>query len=517
VIPASAHGGFPAGLPVAARRRYPERVPTEQLVVRRPFDDTVYGVLPMTSPDAVPAAVARARQAQRAWAATPVAARARIFTQLARVILAHRDRILDTIQAETGKARLSAFEEFLDAARGVRVFAVQAPRLLRPVRRAGAIPVLTRTREHHRPVGVVGIINPWNYPFNLPATDAAQALLAGNAVVLKPDSQTPFTALLLAELLEEAGLPENLFQVLPGPGVALGPALVAAVDYLMFTGSTATGRRLATACAERLIGFSAELGGKNPLLVLADANLRAAAAGTARAAFANTGQVCVGIERAYVVGDVYDAFVAELLAQVSSLRLGVGFDWTVDVGSLASASQLATVSAHVTDAVAKGAVVLAGGRPRPDLGPYCYEPTVLAGVTEEMTLCREETFGPVLALYRVDSEDEAVARANDSRYGLNASVWSAHRGEAVAARLRVGTVNVNEGYAAAWGSHAAPMGGAGESGIGRRHGDHGLLKYTEPQTVAEQRLHPIAPPEGVGNEGYARVMTWAIGLLNRVG
>lgn len=488
----------------------------EQLVVRRPFDDTVYGVLPTTRPEAVAAAVARARHAQAGWARWPLAERSRLFTRLARLILHNRDRILDTIQAETGKARLSAFEEVMDAARGVRVFAVQAPGQLRPARRRGALPLLTRTVEHHRPVGVVGIINPWNYPFNLPATDAAQALLAGNAVLLKPDSRTPFTALLLAELLADAGLPDGAFQVLPGSGAALGPALVAHVDYLMFTGSTATGRTLAQACAERLIGFSAELGGKNPLLVLADANIRAAAAGTVRAAFSNTGQVCVGIERAYVVGDVYEEFVAELLHQVSRLRLGVGYDWDVDVGSLASAQQLEAVSAHVSDAVAKGAFVLAGGRPRPDVGPFCYEPTVLAGVTEEMAVCREETFGPVLSLYRVASEDEAVERANDSRYGLNASVWSARRGPAGAARLRVGTVNVNEGYAATWGSHAAPMGGMGESGLGRRHGSQGLLKYTEPQTVSEQRLHPIAPPAGVGNRGYAETLTRAIGLLNRL-
>lgn len=491
-------------------------VAEEQLVVRCPFDNTVYGMLPTTRPEAVAGAAARARRAQADWARRPVAERARVFTRLARLILTHRDRILDTIQAETGKARLSAFEEVLDAARGVRVFAVQAPGLLRPQRRRGAIPLLTRTVEYHRPVGVVGIINPWNYPFNLPATDAAQALLAGNAVLLKPDSRTPFTALLLAELLAGAGLPDGLFQVLPGSGAALGPALVAHVDYLMFTGSTATGRLLAQTCAERLIGFSGELGGKNPLLVLADANLRAAAAGAVRAAFANTGQACVGIERAYVVSEVYDGFVAELLRQTSTLRLGVGYGWNIDVGSLASGKQLEAVAAHVDDAVAKGASVLAGGRARPDLGPFCYEPTILAGVTDQMAVCREETFGPVLSLYRVADEDEAVARANDSRYGLNASVWSARRGPTVAARLHVGTVNVNEGYAATWGSHGAPMGGMGESGVGRRHGSQGLLKYTEPQTVSEQRLHPIAPPDGVGNKGYAEVMSRAIGLLNRL-
>lgn len=484
------------------------------IVVRRPFDDSLYGTIAATPPADVHRAAATARQAQAAWESVPPLERSRVFVRLARLVLDQRDRVLDVVQAETGKARLSAFEEVMDAARAVRVFAAAAPRHLRPRRRGGAIPLLTRTVEYHRPVGVVGIINPWNYPFNLPASDATQALLAGNAVLLKPDSQTPFTALLLADLLTEAGLPEGLFQVLPGSGAELGPELVAAVDHLMFTGSTATGRELAVACARRLIGFSAELGGKNPLLVLADADLAAAAAGTARAAFANTGQVCVGIERAYVAAEVYDEFMAALLGLVAELRVGVGTDWDLDVGSLASARQLAAVQAHVEDARAKGATVLAGGRARPELGPYVYEPTVLADVTEAMTLCREETFGPVLAVYRVAGEDEAVAAANDSRYGLNASVWSAH-GEAVAGRIRAGTVNVNEGFAATWGSHAAPMGGMGESGLGRRHGSQGLLKFTEPQTVSRQRLHPIAPPAVLGNEGYARFMTAAIRILNR--
>jgi len=316
------------------------------LVVRCPFDDSIYGTCTSTTAEQVPASIARARRAQATWAAAPVTDRARVFRRLAALILDNRDKILDTIQAETGKARLSAFEEVMDASRAVRVFAGSAPGLLRPRRRAGAIPVLTRTVEHHRPVGVVGIINPWNYPFNLPASDGAQALLAGNAVVLKPDSQTPFTALLLAELLTGAGLPDGLFQVLPGSGAELGPALVAGVDYLMFTGSTATGRQLATACAERLIGFSGELGGKNPLLVLDDADLATAAAGTVHGAFANTGQVCVGIERAYIHQSVHDEFVDRLVALVRGLRLGVGYDWNLAVGSLSSAKQLATVSAH---------------------------------------------------------------------------------------------------------------------------------------------------------------------------
>jgi succinate-semialdehyde dehydrogenase/glutarate-semialdehyde dehydrogenase len=485
------------------------------ITVRRPFDGSVHGVLAASTPDEVREAVARARAAQGDWAETPVRQRAAVFKRFAGLVLRERDRILDSVQDEAGKARLNAFEEVMDAARGVRVFANAAASALAEDRRPGAIPVLTRTVVRHVPVGVVGIISPWNYPFNLPATDAAQALLAGNAVVLKPDSQTPFTALLLADLLAQAGLPDGLFQVVPGAGTRVGPALVEACDYLMFTGSTAVGRELAQHCGERLIGFSAELGGKNPALVLADADVAAAASGLARGCFAGAGQVCVSIERIYVANEVYAEFLTRFTARTRALRLGVGHDWDADVGSLVSQKQLDHVRHHVEEARAKGAGVLAGGRARPDLGPYCYEPTILTGVTEAMQVCREETFGPVVSVYRVGSEIEAIERANDTRYGLNASVWSTGEGGQVARRLRAGTVNINEGYAAAFGSHAAPMGGMGESGIGRRHGSSGLLKYTEPQTVARQRLLPIAPPDGVTNRAFAEAMTRGIAIMNR--
>lgn len=486
------------------------------ITVRRPFDRGVHGQLVATTPDEVRVAVATARVAQAEWADTPVRERVAVFRRLASLVLRDRDRILDSIQDESGKARLNALEEVMDAARGVRVFANAAPSALAERRRPGALPVLTRTVVRHVPVGVVGMISPWNYPFNLPATDAAQALLAGNAVVLKPDSQAPFTALLLAELLAEAGLPAGLFQVVPGAGSQLGPALVESCDYLMFTGSTAVGRELAAECGRRLIGFSAELGGKNPALVLADADVAAAAAGLARGCFAGAGQVCVSIERIYVANEVYASFLALFAARTRSLRLQVGHDWDADVGSLVSASQLERVQGHVEDARARGAGVLVGGRARPDVGPYCYEPTILTGVTDEMQVCREETFGPVVSVYRVDSDAEAIARANDTPYGLNASVWSRGRGAAVARQLRSGTVNINDSFVAAFGSHSAPMGGMGESGIGRRHGATGLLKYTEPQTIARQRLTPIAPPDGVPNQAFAEFLTRGIAAMNRV-
>lgn len=486
------------------------------LTVTSPWDGRVLGTVAVTAPSELDEIVNRARQAQRRWQQVPLATRSRIFRRFADLVLNKCDHILDTIQTESGKSRLSAFEEVMDTARGLRVFANLAPKTLGSSRYPGVIPVLTKAVVHHQPVGVVGIITPWNYPFTLPATDAAAALLAGNAVILKPDSQSPLSAQLLAELFTEAGLPDGLFTVAAGRGAVLGPPLVDKVDFVMFTGSTATGRRLATACAQRLIGFSAELGGKNPVLILPDANLEAAAIGTARSAFANTGQLCVSMERAYVHTDIYDDFVPRLVAATRGLRVGVGHDWNIDVGSLISAAQLETVSHHVEDALAKGATALTGAKPRPDIGPFCYEPTILTGVEESMTVCAEETFGPVLSIYRVDSVAEAIAAANDSRYGLNASIWSQRQGWAVAKQLHTGTVNINDGYAPSFGSHHTPMGGMGESGIGRRHGAAGLLKYTEAQTVAHQRLLPIAPPPGVSNEAFARAMTVGIRVLNKL-
>jgi succinate-semialdehyde dehydrogenase/glutarate-semialdehyde dehydrogenase len=382
------------------------------------------------------------------------------------------------------------------------------------VRRQGAVPGLTKAVEHHHPKGVVGVISPWNYPLTLAVSDAIPALLAGNAVVIKPDAQTPFTALIAIELLVEAGLPRELFQVVTGAGRVLGTPMIERVDYLMFTGSTTTGRLIAEQCARRLIGFSAELGGKNPMLVLADCDLAKTVEGAVRACFSNSGQLCISVERMYVEDAVYDRFVPAFVDRVKRMRLAAGLSYDAEMGSLVSQDQLDVVTRHVDDAVAKGARVLAGGRPRPDLGPLFYEPTVLEGVTEDMELMRDETFGPVVAVSRVRDVDEAVERANDTCYGLNASIWSTPRhGAEVATRVQAGTVNVNEGYAAAWASHDAPMGGMKDSGVGRRHGREGILKYCESQTVAVQRLIPVGPMPGQAYSTYAKVMTGAAKAL----
>ena len=491
----------------------------ETVTTWAPFDGGRVADLPVSTEADVETAFARARAAQGPWAARSVSDRARVLLRLHDLVLGRQDEVLDIVQRETGKARRHAFEEVVDVALNARHYARTARRDLRPAHRAGLVPVLSQAYELRHPKGVVGIVSPWNYPLTLAVSDALPAFVAGNAVVHKPDTQTALTALWVRELAVEAGLPPDVWQVVIGDGPTIGAAVVDRGDFVCFTGSTRVGREVAERCGRRLVGCSLELGGKNALLVLEDADLDRAAEAAVRDCFTGAGQLCVSMERMYVVEAVHDAFLDRFLARVRRLRLGTALDYSVDVGSLLSTVQLDRVTAHVDDAVARGATVLAGGRPRPDVGPLFYEPTVLTGVTEEMALCREETFGPVVAVRSVADEHEAVRLANDSAYGLHAGVWTRDvaRGRVVAARIETGTVSVNETYSAAWGATGAPMGGRKDSGLGRRHGSEGLLKYTEPQTVAVQHLVGFARPDALPFDRWAAGFTTALRVLKALG
>jgi succinate-semialdehyde dehydrogenase / glutarate-semialdehyde dehydrogenase len=487
--------------------------------VRSPLDGAPLAHIPQSTDADVEEAFRRARAAQERWARTPVKERERLLLRLHDLVLDRQEEILDLIVLESGKARKHAFDEPLHIALTARYYGRTAAKHLATERRPGVIPGLTRVDVNHTPKGVVGIISPWNYPFTMALCDGLAAIAVGNAVVAKPDAQTMLSALLGHQLLEQAGFPRDLWMIVAGPGSQVGTSIIARADYICFTGSTATGKLIGKQCAERVIGCSLELGGKNAMLVLADADIERAAEGATRAVFSNTGQLCVSIERLYVADAVYDRFVERFVARTQAMTLGATLAWENDMGTLISQAQLDTAVAHVEDAVAKGATVLTGGKARPDLGPYFFEPTILEGVTPEMTCFGTETFGPVVSLYRFHSEAEAVDRANDGDYGLNAAIYSRDtaRARALASRVKSGTVNINEAFAATFASLDAPMGGFRQSGTGRRQGAEGLLRYTETQSVATQRLMRFGPMFGMSDEAYAKTMTASLRLLKALG
>lgn len=491
---------------------------TSRIRVPIPFTGGLLGTIPECTPLDVANAVRHARAFQPAWAARSFADRRAILLRFHDSLLARREEAQDLIQLESGKARRYALEEILDTALVARHYAIHAEGYLRPRRHAGAFPVLTTAWEYRHPVGVAGFIAPWNFPLILGITDLLAALMAGNTAVLRPDVQSSFTALWAAELLYQSGLPPDALRVVTGEGQVLGPALIEAADFIMFTGSSKTGKIVARQASERLVGYSLELGGKNSLVMLEDADLDKTVDGLVRGAFTGAGQVCVSIERAWIPARHFEEFCGKLISRVQNMTLSSELRYGVDMGSLTVPRQLTSVQSHVHDAVDKGARILAGGRPRPDLGPLFYEPTVLAGVTPAMKVYAEETFGPVVSLYPYTSVDAAVEHVNDTPYGLNASVWSGNISKAVevAKRIRAGTVNVNESYAATWTATVSPIGGMGESGTGRRHGAEGILKYTEAQTVAVQRGVPLAPLPWMSEPAYANLMARLLSWMRYV-
>jgi len=473
-----------------------------------PFTGDVLHEVPLSDAHDVAAATAAARVAQHAWQAAGAAHRRAVLLRAHDLLLADRETLMDTVQTETGKTRGQAFEEVYSGASVTRYYALSARSMLATRRRRSGMPFVVRTRVSYKPKGIVGVITPWNYPLSLSLMDVIPALAAGNGVVQKADNQGVLSILASRRAFIRAGVPAALWAVVVGDGAEIGNAVVDNADYVCFTGSTATGTKVGLRAAERLIGASLELGGKNPLIVLDDVDPAEAAANAVYSCFSSMGQLCVSIERIYVQRHVADSFTRIFVERVRQLKQGSALDFSTDVGSLTSAAQLERVQAHVDDAVAKGAMLLAGGKARPDLGPFFFEPTVLAGVTDDMLCAANETFGPVVAIHVVQSEDEAIAAANSSEYGLNASVFSGSLPHArrVADRLDSGSVNINEGYRATFSSIDAPMGGMKHSGIGRRNGPEGLLRFVEPRTVAESTGLVTLPRTGAEFAALAGAM-----------
>jgi acyl-CoA reductase-like NAD-dependent aldehyde dehydrogenase len=438
------------------------------------------------------AAVARARAAQTAWGALGLRRRIAVLREFQAKLHAKKSEIAEAITREAGKPVAEALvTEVLVVLDAARFLIDNAWALLRdePLPHGNLATKLKRGYLVREPQGVIGIISPWNYPFSIPATETLAALVAGNAVVLKPSELTPIVALELASLLHDAGVPGDVFQVVIGDGAAGAALLESPIDKLVFTGSVATGKRIAAGAAARLLPVVLELGGKDPMVVLDDADIDVASSAAVWGAFMNAGQACLSIERCYVQRGLYEKFAVACAEKANKLRVGHGEDRDTEVGPLIRERQLQLVESHVEDAKARGARILAGGARVTRLGPNFYAPTVLADVTHEMRIMREETFGPVQPIMAFGDDEEAVHLANDSEYGLAASIWTrdAKRGEQLARRIHAGTVMVND-VISCFGISEAPHGGVKASGVGRAHGRFGLEEMVRVKYVDVDRM-----------------------------
>jgi acyl-CoA reductase-like NAD-dependent aldehyde dehydrogenase len=459
---------------------------TGEIPVENPATGETIATVPDMTAEQVAELAARGRAAQPEWEAYGFDGRARVMLRAQKWLMDNAERVIATIVSETGKTFEDAeFAEIGYAGNAFGFWAKYGPEYLADERIKSA-QVLVKGKKiisRYRPLGLIGVIGPWNYPLTNSFGDCIPALMAGNSVILKPSEITPLTSLLLAEGLRECGLPENVFQVATGRGET-GAALVEHVDMIMFTGSTKTGRKVAETAARRLIPASLELGGKDPMIVLSDADLERAANFATYYSMQNAGQTCISIERVYVEEPVYDEFVAKVSEKVRELRVGKpDGPGSVEVGAITFPPQLETIKDHVADAVQKGARILTGGNQTPGAGRF-FEPTVLVDVDHTMKCMTEETFGPTLPIMKVSDADEAVRLANDSPYGLGASVFSRDtaRGEAVARRVEAGAANVNDAMIN-YTVLELPMGGAKASGLGSRHGAGGIRKYTSQQAI----------------------------------
>ena len=458
----------------------------EDIPVENPATGETVATVPDLGPEAVAEMAARGRAAQPGWEAYGFEGRSRVLSRAQKWLMDNAEQVISTIVSETGKTYEDAtFAEISYGGGAFGFWAKQAPIYLAD-ERVKSSQVLVKGKKlilRFRPLGLIGVIGPWNYPLTNSFGDCIPALAAGNSVILKPSEITPLTSLLMAEGLRECGLPENVLQIATGRGET-GAALVEVVDMIMFTGSTRTGRKVAEAAARRLIPASLELGGKDPMIVLSDADLERAANFATYYSMQNAGQTCISIERVYVEEPVYDEFVAKVSDKVRALRVGKPDGYgSVEVGAITFAPQLETIKDHVADAIQKGARVLTGGHQVQGKGRF-FEPTVLVNVDHSMKIMTEETFGPTLPIMKVRDDEEAVRLANDTPYGLASSVFSrdTERGEAIARRIEAGAATVNDAminYAAL----ELPMGGAKASGLGSRHGAGGIRKYCSQQAI----------------------------------
>lgn len=460
------------------------------ITVRNPATLAVIETLPVASFADVAAAVVRARRAQAGWQQTDFHERAKILYRLRDLLLDSGEQLADVLTAETGRPRAEVYgNELFYLCDAIELWAKKSARYLRPENIRPTFPLLKTKKATltYAPRGVVGIISPWNFPLVMTLGEALPALMAGNAVVIKPSELTPLSALFGAQIAAKAGLPQDLLQVVTGYG-ATGEALVDCADMIAFTGSVDTGKRVMRRAAERLIPVSLELGGKDPMIVLKDADLERAAAACVWGALVNSGQICTSIERVYIEAPVYEPFVEKVVARVRAIRQGPS-DREVDIGCMTSEEQLRKVAAQVEEAVARGARALTGGRRNPSLPGFYYEPTVLVGVDHSMTIMTEETFGPVIPLVEVQDADEALRLANDSRFGLSAAIFSRDtaRGSQLARELQSGSVSVNDTLVS-YIVTDAPMGGLKESGFGYRHGAEGIRKFCQQKTLVIDRL-----------------------------
>jgi acyl-CoA reductase-like NAD-dependent aldehyde dehydrogenase len=463
-------------------------VSNQTIRVRNPATMEFVGELPITSSADVAAVTRCARQAQAEWQTTSFEHRAKLLRRFRDLLIDNQERLADIVTSETGKPRGDVFgNELFYVCDAIGFWTKSAEKWLKQRKIRPHLFKVKKVFSIYQPLGLVGIISPWNFPLVLTAGDAVPALMAGNAVIIKPSELTPFTALFVAELAQKTGFPDNLLQVVIG-GAETGEALIDNVDMISFTGSVEVGKYVMHRAADRLIPISLELGGKDPMIVLKDADLERAANACVWGALMNCGQVCTSIERVYVEEPIYQTFVGNVVDRVRQLRQGPSAE-EVELGSMSSEEQLKKVIAQIDDAVNKGAKVLTGGRPNASLPGLYYEPTVLVDVTHDMSVIQDETFGPVIPIMKVKNADEALRLANDSRYGLDAIVFSRDgvKARQMAQRLFTGTVCINDGLVN-YIIPEAPMGGVKDSGFSRRHGPEGIRKFCYQKTIVIDRF-----------------------------